>query len=148
MLHTSIEPGDSRAAPEPPHNDNIDTIRCGTERDNISLKVAQGIVWIHLEQEPSGDALRQCIQRAVAAGMIGSGRRVLVDMRRFTGPIDWAAIHDIRAMARWGGGGSRVAYVARSGLVAVLLRVFSDLFPRSSHRFFTEPDEALIWLRR
>lgn len=42
---------------------------------------------------------------------------------------------------------SRVAYVARSRFVAVLIKLVSHLFPSSQHRLFFSRREALAWLQ-
>ncbi len=132
--------------PEAPDNANV--IWAGTRRDYVALSVAQGVLWVVLEQEPTGADLRGCFQRALAAGTITTSMLVLVDMARFTGAIDWSAIHAIKDMATWGADGkARVAYVTRNNGFYVLLRVVADLFPRTRHRFFLDPHQAIAWLR-
>lgn len=148
MIDIDMESKDSAAGWTPPDNDKAGIIRCGTPQDYISLEVDQGIVWIRLEREPRGEDMRLCIERAFALGLIGTGRRVVVDLRRFQGSVDWPSIYAVAKMAPWGErGASRVAYIARHQATGVLLRLFGDLFPRASHRLFLDPEPALAWLR-
>ena len=110
--------------------------------------MAQGILWVTLEGEPRGDDLRGCFERALATGAITTSMRTLVDLLRFTGAVDWPAIHAIKDMAVWGTDGqSRVAYLTRDMMFAVLLRALVDFFPKTRHRFFHDRDQALAWLR-
>ena len=147
-----VEVGGSKVASEPPdqepHNDNADVIWSGTRADHVALKVAHGILWVSLEGEPRGEDLRFCFERALATGTITTSMRTLVDLLRFTGAVDWPSIHAIKDMAAWGmDGQSRVAYLTRDTMFAVLLRALVDFFPRTRHRFFQDRDQALVWLR-
>jgi len=147
------ESGGSRVALEPPNpqspdNDDAGIIRCGSHADYVSLKVAQGILWVILEGEPRGDDLRLCFERALATGTITTSMRTFVDMLRFTGSVDWPSIHAIKDMAVWGADGqARTAYLTRDTMAVMLLRALVDFFPLTRHRFFADREQALLWLR-
>lgn len=130
---------------------NALSISEGSGAGRISARLVDGILWISIEDEPAGDCLVAVFRRGIAAGWITPSMPALVDLARFTGAVDWAAIRTVRTMAPWGtgsSGASRVAYIVRSNLFGTLIEVASALFVTAKHRAFTNQAEALDWLRR
>ena len=73
--------------------------------------------------------------------------RALADVTRFTGSVDWEAIHAVADMADWGDTeGSRVAYLVRNDQFAPLIKVLQVLFAKTRHQSFTDLAEAIAWL--
>ena len=117
----------------------------------VSAQLSDGILWSSVEGEPAGDCLAAVFRQGIAAGWITPSMPALVDLTRFIGSVDWAAIRTVRTMAPWGtgpSGASRVAYIVRSNLFGTLIEVASALFVNAQHRAFTNRAEALDWLRR
>lgn len=125
------------------------TVSIGGNKGSVSLSIAQGLLWIVVDGEPTGDQLLSCFEAAREAGWLRPNMRALVDLARFTGLVDWSAIGAIRDMMPWGTGteeASRVAYVVRNDVFGMLIRVMGALFPRSRHGLFFEQSKALAWL--
>lgn len=128
------------------------------DRSYIASETAQGgvfirrkhdILWVLVEGEASGEELVDCFRRGLASGTIEAWMPSLVDMSRFTGAVDWAAVRKLRDMVSWGRGRrarSRVAYVLRDEQFGVLVKIVAVLFPRSAHRAFYDLSEAVAWL--
>jgi len=117
----------------------------------VWAQLLDGILRISLEDEPAGDCLVAVFRQGIAAGWIKPSMLTLVDLTRFTGSVDWAAVRAVRTMAPWGSGpagASRVVYVVRSSLFMTLIEVAIALFAKTQHRIFTNQAEALDWLRR
>ncbi|MGA2051723.1 MAG: hypothetical protein ABSH19_00285 [Opitutales bacterium] len=121
----------------------------GSPAGRFTLCVQQGLLRVTAEGEPIGQDLLVCFRRAQDAGWLQPNMRTLVDLTRFTGVIDWPAIHAIKRMAPWGtdpGPAPRTAYLVRDTLTGMVVKVLSLLFPRSRHRLFLNEAEALAWL--
>jgi len=122
----------------------------GTGAGRVSLQLLGGILYVTVEDETPGDCLLTAFQRGVAAGWVRPGVPTLVDLTRFTGVADWAAIRAIRALAPWGtapDARSRVAYLVRHSHFAPVIEVVSALFARQRHKLFSQREDALAWLR-
>lgn len=129
--------------------DRETTISAGGSKGGVRLSITQGLLWIVVDGEPTGDQLLSCFQAAREAGWLRPNMRALVDLARFTGLVDWSAIGAIRDMMPSGPGTekvSRVAYVVRNDVFGMLIRVLRALFPRSRHALFLEQSKALAWL--
>jgi hypothetical protein len=122
----------------------------------ITLRSERGVLWIALEREPQSADIINCLQDAVAAGLLPSGSPTVVDLRDFSGTIDWTAVRAIRGMLPAGTGGAggaqdpappslRVAYVTRDPLFDSVLKIIRDLFGFARHRYFRDPEQALLW---
>jgi len=130
---------------------NAPLISENSPEGRVSAQLRDGILWISLEDEPAGDCLVGVFRRGIAAGWIKPSMPALVDLTRFIGSVDWAAIRTVRTMAPWGtgpSGDSLVAYIVRSSLFGTLIEVASALFVNAQHRAFTNEAEALDWLRQ
>jgi hypothetical protein len=126
------------------------SVREGSSAGRITIRLDDGILWISIEDEVPGDSIVAAFRKALAAGWIQLNMATLVDLTRFTGSVDWAAIHTIKDLAPWGtapAGKSQVAYLVRDDLFGVLIRVTGALFARSHHRAFIDEAAALAWLR-
>jgi hypothetical protein len=117
----------------------------------VFLRKKCEILWVLVENEATGDNLVICFTRGLGRGVVDLASPALVDLTRFTGAVDWAAIRAVKDMAVWGRGArrkTRVAYLVRDGQFAALVKIIAALFPRSSHRAFYRLDEAVAWLLR
>jgi hypothetical protein len=115
----------------------------------VFLRRREGILWIMVEGEASGDNLVSAFRQALDRGVVDLWMPSLVDLTRFTGAVDWAAVRTVREMAAWGRGNkpkSRVAYVLRDQRVVALVKIIAVLFPRSTHRAFYDVAEAGRWI--
>jgi hypothetical protein len=125
-------------------------IFCGTKVSSVSAGLTDGILWIRVENEPTGADVAGCIRQALDKGLLATGADTIVDLTRFRGVVDWGAVHAIRDMAPWGSGQARqarVAYVSTDRMVATLIKLVTSLFPSARHRLFTDYADALAWLR-
>jgi hypothetical protein len=126
-----------------------DIIVQGSNEGSVSLDFIDGILWVLVEGEPSGDDLQSCIKQALDAGVLGLNMNTIVDVTRFTGTVDWQAVRAIKDLAPWGTGGieqPRIAYIARDDVFGMLIRIICALFPRCHHRLFLDKTVALEWL--
>jgi len=115
----------------------------------VTLKVDGRKLLIAITGEPPGDLLLARFQEGLARNLLHPNMRVLVDMRRFFGVVDWQAIAQLRKLAPWGedsGHPSRVAYLMKSFEAAILIKATGALFTRSEHKVFTEQAAAIAWL--
>ena len=136
--------------PSDSSSDEIRLTASGGPAGRFTLCLRQDLLWITAEGEPTGQDLVTCFHRAQDAGWLEPNMRTLVDMARFTGVVEWSAIHAIKQMAPWGtgpGAAPRTAYLARDNLTGMIVKILSFLFPRTRHRVFFNETEALAWLR-
>jgi hypothetical protein len=122
-------------------------VTCGTGRDVLSIERTDGVLVIVTGDEVSGPVFVSAAKLAAEAGMIKDGEPMLVDLARFTGAVDWGAIHKLRGMDIWGGAARRVALFVRDSAFASLETLIGTLFPRSSLRLFTDRIAALGWAK-
>jgi hypothetical protein len=115
----------------------------------VFVRRRDGVLWVMVEGEASGDNLVSAFRQAIDQGVIDLWMPSFVDLTRFTGAVDWAAVRTVRDMAAWGRGHkpkSRVAYVLRDRRVVALVKIVAVLFPRSNHRAFYDFAEAARWI--
>jgi hypothetical protein len=118
-------------------------------QDDIKLKICGNRLMIAVVGEPSGRQLVPHLREGLARDLIRPNMRVLIDLTRFVGVVDWTILSDVRAMAHWGDGTrhtSLTAYLLRDGAAAAMVKAISVLFPASQHRAFTDRQEAARWL--
>jgi hypothetical protein len=121
----------------------------GALEDDIKLKICGQRLMIAVVGEPSGKELIAHLRDGLARDLIRPNMRVLIDLSRFVGVVDWTVLTDVRAMANWGKDGvhtSRTAYLLRDGAAAMMVKAISAMFPASLHRGFTDRQEAVRWL--
>ncbi len=120
-----------------------------SQEGGVFLRRREGVLWVIVEGEASGENLVSAFRQALDQGVVDLWMPSLVDLTRFTGAVDWAAVRTVREMAAWGRGNkpkSRVAYVLRDQRVVVLVKIIAVLFPRSMHRAFYDVAEAARWI--
>lgn len=117
----------------------------------INIRRDDGLLHITISGDLDCRVVYESIRDGHASGLIGLNIPTLVDMRNYTGSIEWREIMRIAALAPWGApageAAGRVAYVSQARLFASIVKVVEILFQRSRHRHFNEPDPALLWLR-
>ena len=121
----------------------------GSGADRISIRLVDGILRISVEHEPPGECILVAVSKGIAAGWIRPNMLALVDLTRFTGSVDWAAMRAVKDLAPWGAGPtgrSRVAYLVRNDVFRFLIRATAALFMRTQHRTFRTEADALVWL--
>ncbi|MDG5494480.1 hypothetical protein [Niveispirillum sp. BGYR6] len=83
-------------------------------------------------------------------GWLSPDNRLLVDLRQFTGSVDWGAIRELRALGPWIDDPAIrnvCAYILEPGdMRRLLINVLAALYPVMRHRSFTEETAALTWL--
>lgn len=103
-------------------------------------------LYILAEGEPQGEHLLDCFREAVATGRLVRVA-TLVDLRRFTGSVDWDAVRQLREMAPpFENNKAYVAYVVRDDLFGKLIKIAAAMFPNLGHKVFYDPAEAAAWL--
>ena len=128
-------------------NENTIFITRGPASAQIRLKASGERLYFIVEGEPSGQSLVDCIREGIHKGVVHASMRTLVDMTRFTGAVEWSALHTIRDMAAWGtDGDSRVAYVVRNSVFDAVIKIVQVLFPNTRHRTFDNFPDAVAWL--
>jgi hypothetical protein len=130
-------------------------ISYGTSTGRITLRSERGVLWIKLEREPQSPDIVNCLRDAFAAGLVPMGSPTVVDLLDFSGTIDWPAVRTIRGMLPGDSGAEigqstvaprqRIAYVTRDPLFDAVLKIIGDLFGFARHRYFRDPERALLW---
>jgi hypothetical protein len=113
----------------------------------IRLKASGARLHVMVEQEPAGACLIACFREGLERDLLKPSMRALADVTRFTGSVDWEAVHAVAGMAPWGDGGeSRVAYLVRNDLFESLIKILRVLFDKTQHQSFTDLTKAVAWL--
>ncbi|MDY0883522.1 hypothetical protein ACFPL7_11230 [Dongia soli] len=130
-------------------------ISYGTSTGRITLRSDRGVLWIKLEREPQSADIVNCLRDAFAAGLVPTASPTVVDLLDFSGTIDWPAVRIIRGMLPADRGteigrevappSQRIAYVTRDPLFDTVLKIIGDLFGFARHRYFRDPERALLW---
>ncbi len=126
-------------------------IVCGSGGGRVSAGLADGVLWIVVENEPTGHDIVSCLRQARETRLIATSSDTLVDLTRFKGVVDWDALHLINQMAPWGLGWTRpprIAYVSRDRLFGAVIRAVGGIFTSARHRLFRDGADALAWLRQ
>lgn len=129
----------------------------GNARGSIALEVKAGVLWVTVVLDPRGDDMVAAFREARRSNLLAGPMPTIVDMLEFNGSIDWTAIGAIREMSTWqrhrqpGEDGaqivlSRCAYVSRDPLLAPVIKILCDLFGRTRHRQFRDPEQAMLWV--
>jgi len=112
------------------------------------FKIVPKRLYILADGEPRGEHLLDCFREAMATGLLARVA-VLVDLRRFTGSVDWDAVRKLREMAPpFDNNEAYVAYVVRDDLFGKLIKIAAAMFPNLGHKVFYDPAEAAIWLNK
>lgn len=88
------------------------------------------------------------MELAVEDALVRPDNRVLVDIRRFTGSIDWGMIRDLRRHAPWSTNAQhcvRCAYLLPDNYPR-FLTILASFYPGAKHRAFKDDASALRWL--
>lgn len=120
----------------------------GHGADHITIALSEGFLCFHLSGDvPSAD-IEMAVAMAADQGMLRPDNLVLVDIRKFTGSIDWGMIRDMRRHAPWvTGAGStvRCAYLLPEGFGS-FVTILASFYPGARHRAFRDQSSALRWL--
>ncbi|MFV3127963.1 hypothetical protein [Niveispirillum sp. KHB5.9] len=120
----------------------------GHGADHITIALSEGFLCFHLSGDVSSADIETALGLAAADGMLRSDNLVLVDIRKFTGSIDWGMIRDMRRFAPWVLGqptGLRCAYLLPEGF-ASFVTILASFYPGAKHRAFRDEGPALRWL--
>lgn len=101
----------------------------------------------------TGDALSDDVVAALRAaetrGWLTPDSRMLFDLTRYAGSIEWQILRQILDMPCWGdaaGRRMRAAYIVRDGSWAAVVRVLSTQFDGTRHATFSNAAHARHWL--
>jgi hypothetical protein len=127
----------------------------GNARGSVTLQVKNGVFWVKIVEDPKGEDLIACFREARQSNLLSGPMPTIVDMLGFNGSIDWTAIGAIREMVSWehehrpdGDNSvlSRCAYISADPLLAPVIKIICDLFGRTRHRQFRNPEQAALWV--
>ncbi|AUN29098.1 STAS/SEC14 domain-containing protein [Niveispirillum cyanobacteriorum] len=114
----------------------------------ISVALSEGFLCFLLVGDvPPGD-IEMAMGLAVEDALLRPDNRVLVDIRRFTGSIDWGMIRDLRRHAPWSTNAQnsvRCAYLLPDNYPR-FLTILASFYPGAKHRAFKDDASALRWL--
>jgi hypothetical protein len=122
----------------------------GRRTNYVDIRAQDGILLVDAVGDPSISEARHALTEGLQQGWVLLHMPSLVDLRHYTGRINWADMRDIATMASWGSGSgkpSRVAYLTRDNWFGMILKLMGSIFPRASHRAFQDRENALEWLR-
>ncbi len=120
----------------------------GHRSDHISIALSEGFLCILLSGDVASADIEMAMELSVEQGLLRPDNRVLVDIRRFTGSIDWGMIRDLRRHAPWAISGQqsvRCAYLLPDNYPRVLV-ILASFYPGAKHRAFRDDVSALRWL--
>jgi hypothetical protein len=129
-----------RRAPERPD---------GRRSHYVDIRNQDGILLVDIVGDASISEAKHVLSEGLHQGWVLLHMPSLVDLRCYTGRINWADMRDIATMASWGSGSgrpSRVAYLTRDNWFGAILKLMRLVFPNASHRAFHDRDDALKWL--
>ncbi|GAA0549958.1 hypothetical protein FHS83_001186 [Rhizomicrobium palustre] len=114
----------------------------------ISLEVQPCRLIFRIQGALHSEHIVGIIGEARAAGLLQEDHfSALVDMRDFTGVIDWKVIPKINdVMPKGDYCGNKNAYIVRDEFFAMLAKVNVALFPNTEHATFHNEEEAVKWL--
>jgi hypothetical protein len=129
----------------------------GNIRGRVTLQIQNGVFWVKIEQDPRGEDLVACFAEARETNLLPGPMPTIVDMLAFNGSIDWNAIAAVREMTPWEKQAqpkpgahrlivARCGYISTDPLLAPVIKILCDLFGRSRHRQFRNPEQALLWV--
>lgn len=120
----------------------------GHGADHITIALSEGFLCFHLSGEVLSADIETALSLAADDGMLRPDNRVLVDIRKFRGTIDWGMIRDMRRHAPWvthPGSQVRCAYVLPEGFGS-FVSILASFYPGARHRAFRDQSSALRWL--
>lgn len=124
-------------------------VRAGTADDYIRLTQTSELLTCIIRGAPRGEDIVEVFVEGLASGKLRTTSRTLVDMREFTGSIDWGAIREISGLADWGSdpkGYPPVAFISDNLLFQMVAKIANAFFPRSFFKVFNDPEAALHWV--
>lgn len=116
--------------------------------DHITVALSEGFLCFHLSGDVSSADIETALALAVDQGMLRPDNLVLVDIRKFTGSVDWGAIRNLRRYAPWVTGTAstvRCAYLLPEGFGS-FVTILASFYPGARHRAFRDQSSALRWL--
>lgn len=129
--------------------ERVDAVHLGDNTDFVDIHAENGRLEIAIVGAPDGGHIYRGVRQGYDGGWITAAMPTLVDVLAFSGSIDWPSIKAVAQMTEWGRGKypSRVAYLTRDPLFAMVVKVVAVLFPHSRHRVFGNRHAAMTWLQ-
>lgn len=117
----------------------------GPKSGQISLKAMPDRLFVLVEGEPDGKVLTDCFREALASDRFNIDVPSVVDLTRYHGQVDWAALRAIRDMAPWKP--HMTAIVVRPHtMFDLIIKIVGTIFVNAQLRIFNSHDEAVSWL--
>lgn len=111
------------------------------------ISIEPGRTIFMVDGEPETRDFMAVFQMAIDADLFKGQVAVLVDLIRFTGGVDWAAVKAVHEMIDWRQVRRlRIAYLVRDAHFAPLAKIAGVIFPESRHQVFEDEGAALAWL--
>lgn len=120
----------------------------GHGADHITIALSERFLCFHLSGDVPPADIEMAIAMAADQGMLRPDNLVLVDIRKFTGSVDWGMIRNMRRYAPWVTGAAcnvRCAYLLPEGFGS-FVTILASFYPGARHRAFRDENSALRWL--
>jgi len=120
----------------------------GHRSGHISIALSEGFLCFLLAGDVPPADIEMAMELAVEDRLLRPDNRVLVDIRRFTGSVDWGMIRDLRRHAPWtltNQQSVRCAYLLPDNYPRFLV-ILASFYPGAKHRAFKDEASALRWL--
>lgn len=127
----------------------VDEIAIGLTATRARVGFDGAVVHVVLEGDTAMGDILAVMEAAQAQGWLSPTSRLLLDLSRYGGSIDWEGVRAIKAMPCWGSlqeRRPRAAYIIRDSVWALLIRMMSAIFAATQHRTFTNEAAAREWL--
>ena len=125
------------------------TFSIGDSQNCVILGVEAELLRVTARGDPPVGALVGCFREAIQSKALTHRLPTLVDLTAFNGRVDWNAVREVGTITPWsqdGKPGSCVAYVTDSFWFRALLKLVTELYPKSRHRQFDDVASAIAWL--
>lgn len=120
----------------------------GCRADHITVALSEGFLCLHVSGDVRPGDVQTALTMAAEQGMFRSDNQVLVDIRKFTGSVDWSVVRNAGRLAPWalkGRSSQRCAYLLPQGFGG-FVTILAGFFPAVRHQAFTDEMSALRWL--
>lgn len=127
----------------------MDEIVLGLETTQARVVYDGTVVRVVLEGETAMGDILAVMEAAQSKGWLSPTSRMILDVSRYGGSIDWEGVRAIQAMPCWGNAEerrTRVAYIVRDSMWSLLIRMMSAIFSTTQHGTFLSEEAALNWL--
>ena len=122
----------------------------GHRTAHIVMGMDSGILVIRIFGDTLAHDIKTAMRIAHSLGWLQPHSRSLVDIRRFSGSIDWRMLRDLTELTPWSrdrsSQSSHCAYLFGDRLRDWFLSIVAGIYPGAGHRKFEEEAKAMAWL--